>query len=134
MSLRSGTRRLTRSISINATPEGLWDSITRIDTIADWYDSWDCVVSVDAEHHLREGTYFRLIRRHTRRTDEVAHCRVTEVLELTRLQWMQSVPNEPIASIAFELIPNTAAGTTELRHTRSWITGQHLSAYNEGRP
>ena len=133
MNNRSSTRRMTQSISINATPEKLWDLLTRIDNIADWYDTWDRADSAASEQHLREGTSFRLIRRRTGRTDEIAHCHVTELLELTRLQWMQSAPHQPTASVSFDLVPNVTSGTTDLRQTRTWTTDHRTKIHDERR-
>jgi uncharacterized protein YndB with AHSA1/START domain len=128
---RSATRRLTQSISINATPERLWDLITRINAIADWYDTWDRVEAGTTERHLREGTSFRLIRCQTGHNDEVAHCQVTEFLEVARLQWRQSTPHQPTTSVSFDLVPHATDGTTELHQTRTWTIGYRSPQYRE---
>jgi|GEM_PF-5023925 len=119
MNNHDGARRRTQSISINATPEKVWDLITRIDTVGDWYDTWDRVDPVSTEPHLRAGMSFRLIRRHTGRDDEVAQCEVTELSEHTRLQCM---PHRPTTGVTFDLVTHPTDGTTELRQTRSWRT------------
>lgn len=128
---RSDKRRLTKSISINATPEKLWDLITRISTIADWYDTWDRVESTTTERHLRDGSSFRLIRCQTGHKDQVAHCQVTEFLEATRLQWRQSMPHQPTTSVSFDLVPHATDGTTELHQTCTWTMGYRSSPYRE---
>jgi len=35
------SRTPTQSISINATPHKVWEFLTRIETIATWYDAWE---------------------------------------------------------------------------------------------
>ena len=55
MTNRDGTRCLTQAININATPQKVWDLITRIATIADWCDTWDHVEPITAATHLRPG-------------------------------------------------------------------------------
>ena len=121
MTTRDGTRCLTQSININATPEKVWDLITRIATMTDWYAPGDRTESTTTDTHLRAGTSFRLIRRQSGR-DDVAQCHVTEVSEFTRLQWEQSQPRKPTVSVTFELLPHATDGTTELRQSRSWTT------------
>ena len=119
---RDGTRCLTQSININATPEKVWALITRIATITDWYETWHRVEPTATDTHLRAGTSFRLLRQQAGRADVVAQCHVTEASELTRLQWEQSQPHKPKIAVTFELVPHASDGTTELRQSRSWTT------------
>jgi hypothetical protein len=92
--------------------------ITRIDTIATWYDSWDSVETDSADSFLRLGTSFRLLRDRDHSTS--AHCVVTDVAEPSRLQWTQITPDRRTTSVIFDLVSHPAEGTTEIRHTRTW--------------
>ena len=109
---------LTQSISINATPHKVWELITRIDTIATWYDTWGTVDTDSTEPFLRTGTNFRLIG--NQRDPVIADCEVTELSQGRRLQWRQTTPNKPTTMVTFELITHPADATTELRQTRTW--------------
>ena len=62
--LRTGTVRTHRkSISISAPLQTVWDLITTIDTIPEWYDSWDGVEHDATDIRLQVGTPFQLTRR-----------------------------------------------------------------------
>ena len=122
MADRDGMPHLTQSINIDAMPESVWALIARIATMTDWYDNWDRVEPATTDTHFRVGATFRLIRRHSGRGVATAQCRVTEMSEFSRLQWEQSQPNQPTVSVTFELLPNPADGTTELRQTRVWTS------------
>lgn len=111
-------RTLTEAITINATPQKVWQMITRIDGIVTWYDTWDTVETDSTEPFLRRGTAFRLIR--TERDPVVADCEVTELCEGRRLQWRQTTPNRPTTTVTFDLVTHPTEGITELRQTRTW--------------
>lgn len=116
-----GLHTHTRSIHIAAPPERVWELITTVDTVCNWYDSWDTVQNDTTYPRLRVGTSFHLTR-NRRGRDETAHCRVTDLTVPTLLCWEQSAPHAPTMSVAFLLIPGTEPSTTELRHTRSLVT------------
>lgn len=107
------------SIRVNAPPETVWDFITTVATIYEWYDTWDTVDNDTADPRLRVGSSFHLTRRSDGR-DETARCEVTELAAPTRLCWEQSSPQDPTMTVAFVLKPGTDSGTTELEHTRTW--------------
>jgi uncharacterized protein YndB with AHSA1/START domain len=109
------------SIRITAPPETVWELITTVDTVCEWYDTWDTVENDLTDPRMRVGTSFHLTR-HRRGRDEIVRCRVTDLTVPTRLCWEQSAPHTPTMSVAFLLIPGTDTGTTELRHTRIWAT------------
>jgi uncharacterized protein YndB with AHSA1/START domain len=119
--LRSGLHTLTGSVHITAPPETVWELITTVDTVCQWYDTWDTVHNDTADPRLRVGSSFHLTR-YRRGRDETARCRVTDLSAPTRLCWEQSAPHTPTMSVAFLLVPGTDPGTTELRHTRTFAT------------
>lgn len=112
---------LSRSIRLAATPDKVWDLITTIASITEWYDDWDTVEHAADDAWLRVGMSFRLIRRRSGR-DDTALCRVTSLQPPRRLCWVQYAPQLPTMSVEFQLFPDTdgTAGTM-LNHTRSWI-------------
>jgi uncharacterized protein YndB with AHSA1/START domain len=118
---RGGLHTRTASIRIAAPPETVWEFITTVDNVCGWYDTWDTVENDTIDPRMRVGTSFQLTR-HRRGRDETARCRVTDLIEPTRLCWEQSAPHNPTTSVEFLLIPDTDTGTTELRHTRTWAT------------
>ncbi|OBI87443.1 SRPBCC family protein [Mycobacterium sp. 1245805.9] len=116
---RARSRRLSESVRIAAPPDEVWELITRVAGITDWYDAWDAVQHSAGEDRLRVGTSFRLIRRRNGR-DDTALCRVTSMQPCRRLCWVQYAPDVPAMSVEFELAAETDAGTL-LSHTRSWL-------------
>jgi uncharacterized protein YndB with AHSA1/START domain len=119
---RDTTQTLSQSIRIAAPPERVWDMITTVAGIAEWYDTWDAVEHAAGDERLQVGTSFRLIRYR----GDTALCRVTSVQPGTRLCWVQHAAHLPTMSVEFELAPETdgAAGTL-LSHTRSWLEPSH---------
>ena len=112
---------LSRSIRVAASPAKVWELITTIARITEWYDSWDAVEPADDEVRLQVGTSFRLIRYCAGR-DDTALCRVTALEAPRRLSWLQHAPQLPAMSVEFQLRPDTE-GTTDtwVHHTRTWI-------------
>lgn len=110
---------LSKSIRLAAPPDKVWDMITTVAGIADWYDTWDAVEHAAADQRLEAGTSFRLIR-HRRGRDDTAVCRVTSVEAPRRLCWLQYAPRLPILSVEFQLVAD-GGGATVLNHTRSWL-------------
>ncbi|OBF60212.1 hypothetical protein A5787_19545 [Mycobacterium sp. 852002-50816_SCH5313054-b] len=112
---------LSDSIRIAAPPEKVWDLITTVAGIAEWYDTWDAVEHAADDQRLQVGTSFRLIRHRVGR-DDTALCRVTSLQPRSRLCWVQYVPRLPTMSVEFRLLPETDGTTaTLLSHTRSWL-------------
>ncbi|OMC07365.1 SRPBCC domain-containing protein [Mycobacterium sp. SP-6446] len=111
--------QLSKSIRLAAPPEKVWNLITTVAGIAEWYDTWDAVEHAAEDQRLQVGTSFRLIR-HRRGRDDTALCRVTSLRAPRRLSWVQYTPHLPTMSVEFQLLP--ADGATLLEHTRSWIT------------
>jgi uncharacterized protein YndB with AHSA1/START domain len=109
---------LSDSIRIAAPPDEVWNLITTVASITEWYDSWDAVEHSGADQHLHVGTSFRLIR-HRLGRDDTALCRVTSLRPRTQLCWLQYAPHRPTMSVEFRLHPDT--GGTLLNHTRSWL-------------
>ena len=116
---RTRSQRLSESIRIAAPPDEVWELITTVAGITDWYDAWDAVEHSADEERLQVGTSFRLIRRRNGR-DDTALCRVTSVQPRRRLCWVQYAPDLPAMSVEFRLAAETDAGTV-LSHTRSWL-------------
>ena len=110
---------LSESIHLAAPPNRVWDLITTVATITEWYDNWDTFESVSGDGRLKVGTWFRLTRHRIGRA-ETALCRVTVVEAPRRLCWLQYAPRLPTMSVEFQLIPD-AGGATTLNHARSWL-------------
>ena len=118
---RANNHTLSGSIRLAAPPNRVWDLITTVASITEWYDTWDIVEHAAADERLRVGTSFRLIRRRIRGHD-TALCRVTALEAPRRLCWVQYVPRLPTMSVEFHLLPDTEGTTgTLLNHTRTWI-------------
>ncbi len=113
---------LSDSIRIAAPPDQVWDLITTVAGITEWYDTWDAVEHAADEQRLQVGTSFRLIR-HRAGRDDTALCRVTSVQLRSRLCWLQYAPHLPTMSVEFRLLPETDG--TVLNHTRSWLEPSH---------
>jgi uncharacterized protein YndB with AHSA1/START domain len=118
---RANNHTLSRSIRLAASPDKVWDLITAVAGITEWYDDWDTVEHAADDERLRVGTSFRLIRHRSGR-DDTALCRVTSLQPPRRLCWVQYAPRLPAMSVEFQLLPDTdgTAGTW-VNHTRSWI-------------
>ncbi|WP_414686037.1 SRPBCC family protein [Mycobacterium sp.] len=118
---RTKSQTLSESIRIAAPPDRVWDLITTVAGIAEWYDTWDAVEHAAGDQRLQVGTSFRLIR-HRGGRDDTALCRVTSLQPRRRLCWVQSARQLPTMSVEFRLVPETdgAAGTW-VNHTRSWL-------------
>ena len=113
----------TASIRIAVPPKKVWDQITTVAGIADWYDNWDQVASAADDERLQLGTSFRLIRHHIG-GDDTALCIVTSLHAPTRLGWVQQASGRPSMLVEFELLPEGTTGTL-LNHTRTWIEPRH---------
>ena len=118
---RADAPTLSASIRLAAPPEKVWELITTVGSITEWYDTWDTVEHAAADERLRVGTSFRLIRRRIGR-DDTALCRVTALEAPRRLCWTQYAPRVPTMSVEFRLLPDTdGADGTWVSHTRSWL-------------
>lgn len=117
---RGSLHTQTGSIRLNAPPETVWDFITTAATVYEWYDTWDTVRIDTEDPRLRVGSSFHLTR-HRDGCDETARCEVTDLTAPRRVSWEQSSPQAPTMTVAFLLVPGTDTGTTELRHTRTWV-------------
>jgi uncharacterized protein YndB with AHSA1/START domain len=115
---RAEPETLSKSIRLAAPPEKVWNLITTVAGIAEWYDTWDAVEHAVENQRLEVGTSFRLIR-HRRGRDYTALCRVTSLRAPRRLSWVQYTPHLPTMSVEFQLLPDD--GATLLEHTRSWL-------------
>jgi uncharacterized protein YndB with AHSA1/START domain len=115
-------RTLNGSTGINASPDEVWELITTVNTIPEWYDTWDSVDHERTDLRLRVGTTFHLIG-HRNGRDHTARCRVTDAQAPTRLQWEQSALHVPTILVTFLVVADdTVTGTTQLHHNRSWTT------------
>jgi uncharacterized protein YndB with AHSA1/START domain len=115
---------LSRSIRIAAPPATVWELLTTVARITEWYDTWDAVEHAADEERLQAGTSFRLIRHRVGR-DDIAVCHVISVEPPRRVCWLQHAPQMPVMSVEFQLLPDTEGPTgTWLNHTRSWIEPQ----------
>ena len=118
--LHAKNHMLSRSIRLAAPPDKVWDLITTIASITEWYDTWDAVEHA-GDDRLEVGTSFRLIR-HRIGGDDTALCRVTSLHSPRRLCWVQYAPRLPTMSVEFRLVPDTVGTVgTLLTHTRTWI-------------
>lgn len=114
------THTLSKSIRVAAPPAKVWELITTIAKITEWYDTWDVVAHAGDEERLQVGTSFRLIRHRIGR-DDTAGCRVISVEAPRRLCWLQQVPKLPPMWIEFQLVPDPEDATaTRVNHTRTW--------------
>ena len=117
----ANVQSLSKSIRIAAPRAKVWELITTIDRIAEWYDTWDAVEHAADDERLQVGTSFRLIR-HRIGLDHIALCRVTSVEAPRRLCWRQQAPRPASMSVEFQLDADTEGATaTWLNHTRTWI-------------
>ena len=117
---------LSGSIRLAAPPEKVWDLITTVASITEWYDTWDAVEHAADNERLQVGTSFRLIRHRIGR-DDTALCRVTSLQAPRRLCWVQYASRRPTMTVEFQLLPETEGSTgTWVNHTKSWIeAGDH---------
>jgi uncharacterized protein YndB with AHSA1/START domain len=115
-------RTLATSIRIDASPEAVWNLITTLATIADWYDDWDVVEPATDDQNLHVGLSFRLTRRQGGRVD-TALCRVTAVEEPQRVSWLELNPNRPTMAVEFRLVPgeDPSRTGTVLHHTKTRV-------------
>ena len=117
---RAKSQTLSESIRIAAPRDKVWDLITTVAGITEWYDTWDAVEHDADDERLQVGTSFRLIRRRGGRED-TALCRVTSLQPPRRLCWVQYASRQPTMSVEFRLLPDTEETSgTWLNHTRSW--------------
>ncbi len=125
-SRRVKNNKLSGSIPLAAPPEKVWELITTVASITEWYDTWDVVEHAADDERLQVGTSFRLIRNRIGR-DDTALCRVTSLQAPRRLCWVQYAPRRPTMTVEFQLLPETEGSTgTLLNHTKSWIeAGDH---------
>jgi uncharacterized protein YndB with AHSA1/START domain len=123
---RAKNNTLSGSIRLAAPPEKVWDLITTVASITEWYDTWDAVEHAADDERLQVGTSFRLIRHRIGR-DETALCRVTSLQASRRLCWVQYASRQPTMTVEFQLLPEAEGSTgTLLNHTKSWIErGDH---------
>lgn len=91
-----------QTTEIDTTPEELFDFLTVIDTIPDWYDGWDDVTHDGETPKLQVGTSFRLASRLIPRS---ASCRVVEATAPTRLSWNEYGPEGTTVRVTFRLEP-----------------------------
>ena len=107
---------LSTSIRIDASPDVVWNLITTIANIPDWYDDWDFVEALTEDGRLRVGASFRLTRLHAGGID-TALCRVTSLDEQKRLCWVELAPDRPTVSVEFRLaLPEDAPRTGIVLH------------------
>jgi len=117
---RVNNHTLSGSIHLAAPPDRVWDLITTIASLTEWYDTWDTVEHAAADERLQVGTSFRLIR-HRIGGNDTALCRVTALQAPRRLCWVQYAPHQPTMSVEFHLVPDTdGTAATLLNHTRTW--------------
>jgi uncharacterized protein YndB with AHSA1/START domain len=128
---RRDGRTLSTSIRIDAPPEVVWNLISTLADIPDWYDNWDTVETGAADGRLRVDASFRLTRRHAGGLD-TALCRVTSLDERKRLCWVELAPDRPAMSVEFRLgLPEDASPTvTLLHHTVGWASAEDRLARN----
>lgn len=126
--MRPEPHTLSRSIRVDAPPAKVWELLTNVARVIEWYDTWDSVEHATGEERLRVGMSFQLVR-HRLGRDDTALCRVTSVEPLRRLSWLQHGRRRPPMSVEFQLFADTEGDTnTWVKHTRTWLQpGQLLS-------
>jgi uncharacterized protein YndB with AHSA1/START domain len=119
--MRDDAHTLSRSIRVAAPPAKVWELITTVARITEWYDTWDAVEHAADEERLQVGTSFRLIRHRIGR-DDTALCHVTAIDSPRYLCWLQRAPQLPSMSVQFHLVPDAGGATgTWVNHIRTWI-------------
>jgi uncharacterized protein YndB with AHSA1/START domain len=118
---RAKDRTLSGSIRLAAPPDEVWDLITTVATITEWYDDWDSVEHAAEDKRLQVGTSFRLVRYRIDGHD-TALCRVASLQAPTRLCWVQYAARLPTMSVKFHILPDTErTNGTWVNHTRTWM-------------
>ena len=112
---------LSRSIQIAASPTTLWNQLTTVAEIAEWYDDWDIVEYDPSDDRVSLGSTFRLVR-HRAGMNETAWCRITVFDAPQRLGWMEYAQKLPAMSVEFHLVPEGPDGTL-LTHTKAVVAG-----------
>lgn len=100
----------SRTTKIATAPAELFQYLTSIDTIAQWYDGWDEVRHDGKSGFLAVGARFTL---QTRRTARSAICRVVEVAAPVRLSWNEYSMEGTALRVSFDLAL-AEDGTTHL--------------------
>jgi uncharacterized protein YndB with AHSA1/START domain len=106
---------LTSSIGIAKPPEIVWNLLTTVEGITDWYDDWDAVDYRGSGKFLRVGSTFHLLHR-----GNSAWCRVTVADPPHRLRWLEIVKGRVAVAVEFRLNPDETGGTV-LTHTKTAI-------------
>ena len=112
---------LTSSIGIAKPPGILWNLLTTVEEISDWYDDWDVVDDMSPRGVLRVGSTFRLSRR-----GNSAWCRVTVADPPHRLRWLEIADDRVAVEVEFCLNPDETGGTV-LTHTKTVIAPEALT-------
>lgn len=105
------TSSQAESIRIAKSRDALWELLTTISGIPDWYDNWDTVEHDDTvDQRLRIGARFQLVR-HRGELVEWAQCRVVLVDAPHRLRWIEDQLYSPPITVDFRLEPDSAEAT-----------------------
>jgi uncharacterized protein YndB with AHSA1/START domain len=111
---------LTSSIGIAKPPGIVWNLLTTVKRITDWYDDWDAVEYRGSQGFLRVGSTFRLLRR-----GNSASCRVTFADPPHRLRWVEITDDRVAIAVEFRLNPDETGGTV-LTNTKTVIEPEAL--------
>jgi len=102
----------SQSIQIDSPPEAVWQLLTTIAGIGDWYDNWDTAEHDEPEQrYLGPGVGFRLIRDHGGQI-ETARCVVSEFDQPLRLGWIEDGPHGRRVVVGFQLEADGNGGTS----------------------
>jgi hypothetical protein len=111
---------LTHSITVAKLPTVVWNLLTLVEQITDWYDDWDEVDRIRPRGFLRVGTTFRLAR-----DDRSVWCHVTVADPPARLRWLEIDRDWGAVAVQFRLDPDGAGGTV-VTHTKTIVESEAL--------
>ncbi|MET8141171.1 SRPBCC family protein [Sphaerisporangium sp. NPDC005288] len=125
--------RVDLEVTVDASPEHLWDRITAVPRIGDFSPECEHGAWVDpANAEVREGTRFQGTNRREDRVWTVT-CVVTEVEENHTFGWLvldpEGDPERPSSRWHYELVPGDEPGQTVVRH--SFVHGPGYSGLRE---
>ena len=108
------------SIDIAASPEKVWDLLTRVEGIPTWYDGWDTVHASTPQEQLEVGLTFQLVKKGPLGRRKQSMCQVTELIPGSRISWVESAIGRDPVMVRFDLI-NAGVNRTTVRFTKATV-------------
>ena len=99
------------AIRIAADRDKVWNLVTQVSQIANWYESWDVAETDAVSDRVEVGTVFRL-RRHRFPIAATAHCHVITVDEPNVIRWIETSGLRPPLLVEFRIEPDGEEATT----------------------